>query len=546
MLGIVSALLMLEFSLGTRNQLAESQLSLLTNQLQQTSQSQIRHFDQLMHAGFLRMDCNSGQLIPSESAPTHVKERYKNGKYIFEDCDPNELKHALADQVFKPNGTVPRPPRCKSRSTVIEIDQINDRDERGIIVTATTKSTHEHPLLGSGQTGRMRAHIKLPSPPVPSFGLLVNDLRCGMCHTKVHGDVVSVQSVPPFNRWHKPWLAIVEGAWYSAKSWEAEKESRGNFKIHIKDAREGKVHEYHQGRPLPGRYVKGQFKVEFPKINFQKLSSYQSADKFSCSPRPLKLMAPSTTGGGILITGTEKNPYQLKGDLHVKGDLVIYGHYSGVGTIYVDGNVYIPFDLLAKRSFLRDYLDPADAKARAAKAVKEQSHDALAIATKRNIIIGEFDYKKDPNASVWFHKSTPDEMQGDTIGIRQVYRWFPGGRSAFEGLFGTAYNCKSNNSAGHRGSINLIEAYLYAENTIGGLALANSYSINGGVIANHYHMVSEAMACQAGQHPVHKRPMNFSYINYDYRMLHGLRLLDRFSAYFLRPEDAERFGSEQP
>lgn len=547
LLGIISTLIMLEFSLGTRNQLAESQQILLTNQLQQVSQSQIRHFDQFLRAGFLQLDCSAGRIVPSKDAPAHVKARFKDGKFIFEDCDPNELKHNLREQVFNAKGVAPQPPHCKTLRTVIEQEAIGDYSERGLVLTAKTTSPRNHPLIGSGQSGKIRAHIRLPPPPVPSFGLLVNDLRCGMCHTKVTGDVVSVQSVAPFNRWHKPWFAQVDGAWYTAGLWRAEEKANGNFKIRINDGLDGKAFEQHKARPMPGRYVNGQLKVEFPKINFQKLSTYQSADKFTCSSRSIKTMAPTTSAnGGLIISGSEQSPFKLTGDMHVKGDLVIYGHYQGVGTIYVDGNVYIPFDLVAKRSFLRDYLDPEDAKAEAARAVRQQSHDALAIATKRNIIIGEFDYIKNPDESVWFHRSTPAEMHGKALKIRNIYNWFPGGKAGYERLFGVAYNCVKNTRQGHRGSINLIEAYLYAENTIGGLALENSYAINGGVIANHYHLISQAMDCRSGQHPIHKRPMNFSYINYDYRMLHGLPLLDRFSAYFIKPEDAALEADAMP
>ncbi len=85
----------------------------------------------------------------------------------------------------------------------------------------------------------------------------------------------------------------------------------------------------------------------------------------------------------------------------------------------------------------------------------------------------------------------------------------------------------------------MIEAYLYAQDTIGGLARRNSYRINGGIIADNYRVVSGAPGCQTKTdiHPVHKQPVAWSYLNYDRRMKYGLPLLDKFSDFCVANPD---------
>ena len=67
---------------------------------------------------------------------------------------------------------------------------------------------------------------------------------------------------------------------------------------------------------------------------------------------------------------------------------------------------------------------------------------------------------------------------------------------------------------------------------VGGRAQFNSYAINGGVIADHFHVISGASACPAGTHPVHKQDQTWSHVNYDWRMKSGLLLLKQLSRYF--------------
>jgi hypothetical protein len=285
---------------------------------------------------------------------------------------------------------------------------------------------------------------------------------------------------------------------------------------------------------LPGHYTgsgaSAIFTPAFPRLSTPALGPYVNPDPYSCKTRNLTVKS-----GNVVLTGTQAAPIVLDGDMHVKGDLVISGWYSGVGTIYVDGNVYIPFDLRATRSIFPYDPDPARAAAAARDSVQHDRHDALAVATRRSIIIGEFDDNGLHNHSVWYHDLTPPDKRGDVIGVKDIYRWFPGGKAGYESLFGVAYDCVNRSPNGSRGSINMIDAYLYAQNTIGGLARHNSFAINGGIIADNFHVVSGARDCSSGIHPIHGLSMRWSYVNYDWRMRQGLPLLDRLSEFFMRP-----------
>jgi len=80
--------------------------------------------------------------------------------------------------------------------------------------------------------------------------------------------------------------------------------------------------------------------------------------------------------------------------------------------------------------------------------------------------------------------------------------------------------------------ISRIDAFLYAVKTIGGRANNSSYAINGGIIADHFHVITAAGHCSAGTHPVHGYEANKSHINYDWRLQAGLGLLTHMGQYF--------------
>jgi hypothetical protein len=533
MLGLLFGLVLVYVGMATHDKALEGQLARTRAQLQTADESAIRTIEQDLRAGFLRADCAARTLRAVPGAPVAVKRRYASGRMVVHSCNPRTLKGAVADAVFDAAGHVPRAMDCAPLTTRVAV-KAAAWDERTIVVAAETDADAKNPLYGDLDPVTTRARIALPPPRVPGFALLANDLHCGLCHVRVNGDVASLTAVTKLHEFRGlPWAAQVAGAWYAAAGWDP---SGGVAAIAIA-VRDGVRRGYH-GPRLPGHFVKTglvtTYRPEFPRADFAASavdSGGNGADPFGCTTP-----APIERPGNVVLTGkSAADPIVLDGDLHVSGDLVISGWYRGVGTIYVDGNVYIPFDLRAVRSIFPYDADPKRAELAAQRSVETHAHDALAIATRRSVIVGEFDDNGAPNKSVWYHELTPPSQRGDQLGIKDLYAWYPGGKAGYEALFGVAYDCIRRAPAGHRGSINLIEAYLYAQGAVGGLARGNSYSINGGVIADSFHFVSAAGACVEGLHPVHKQAMTWSYINYDLRLKHGLPLLGRFAAFFTPP-----------
>jgi hypothetical protein len=58
--------------------------------------------------------------------------------------------------------------------------------------------------------------------------------------------------------------------------------------------------------------------------------------------------------GNLILIGTKDNPVVINQQTIVKGDIIIKGYYTGVGTFWAQGNVYLPSDLQYKNQQLTD------------------------------------------------------------------------------------------------------------------------------------------------------------------------------------------------
>jgi len=134
--------------------------------------------------------------------------------------------------------------------------------------------------------------------------------------------------------------------------------------------------------------------------------------------------------------------------------------------------------------------------------------------------------------SVYEHEHTPPGRRAADLGVHRVFAWIPGSKAGFDQLYEPAPAPCGGGHPNLGRSVSRIDAYLYAGNTIGGRANKNSYAINGGIIADHFHIISGAVSCAATTHPVHGNPSNNSYVNYDWRMMTGLLLLKQMKGAF--------------
>jgi len=81
--------------------------------------------------------------------------------------------------------------------------------------------------------------------------------------------------------------------------------------------------------------------------------------------------------------------------------------------------------------------------------------------------------------------------------VHRVFAWIPGSKAGFDQLYEPAPAPCGGGHPNLGRSVSRIDAYLYAGNTIGGRANKNSYAINGGIIADHFHIISGAVCSGA-------------------------------------------------
>ena len=343
---------------------------------------------------------------------------------------------------------------------------------------------------------------------LPKMGMLVNDIQCGLCHVDVKGDVISTREVTaPRNDSE----SHVLGRWLAADNFDASAwvtADRG-------------IQSNYSGKEMPLGTATDSH-PNFPTIDFSTLATKVKGTLTLENSITIN----KTFNGNIVLIGTQAQPIVLSGDVYITGDLVLKGYYTGNGTIYASGNIYLPGDLKAMRTAFPFPADPVAALAAANNLVKAQSTDSLGIATAKSILVADLE------SSIYSDPSTPANRTWTALGVRNVYNWIPGGKAAYDALYIDSIGCNGNRP--HAG-FNMIEAFLYAKNSVAGISRGASFTIRGGVIADYLHIISGAVNCPSTISSAHGMPQNRSYIEYDYRLQTGmLKILENVAAAFPR------------
>jgi hypothetical protein len=366
----------------------------------------------------------------------------------------------------------------------------------------------------------------VPPPPRASFGILVNDLRCGMCHVTVRGDVLSTS---PVNDWSGTHTGMyderVEGRWLAAQGWSNSTELGLAAKIDVT----GGVEQNSSAKALP-KDLDGDGAPDFPQIAFDKIGA-RMRGRVEADGKKIDRVH---KGNAVLI-GTSSKPIKLDRDVLVEGDLVIKGHYQGRGTIYVTGNIYIPFDLRAKRSPFPFPDGKEAAKARGEELAKADETDALGLAAGGSILVADL------RSQLYDMPMVQPNARRAALDVDRVYQWYPGGAAGYTALYEAAGSC-SGATDGEVGSFNMIEAFLYTRKAVAGVARGNSYAVNGGMIADIWHILGTGGGLGgplgfggcSGTSPVHGYEAGRNHVNYDHRMAAGLQILEELAPYFSR------------
>ena len=379
--------------------------------------------------------------------------------------------------------------------------------------------------------------------PVPkiNFGMLVNDLDCTFCHLEVHGTVGSVGTVAPlredsygkvFGRW------LVNGDFNAAASLRNPPLQGG-----IVVGSNGASNKYNNsGKELPVDPKTGA--VTFPTIDFNALSAKMRGTLKSVVDG---VNVSKVYPGNLVMVGTAAKPMVIDKDVLVQGDLVLSGFYTGVGTIYVTGNIYMPNGLQAAHLAQFPYSDdPVTAKVQAQADLTAGAKDGLGLATAKNIFVGDLENYMDSSSGATgktgtggtqyktlYESDSGPLMMASSNGVRDVYKWLP--EAKFEKYYTSGTPCWTSSSRvlapGHQWGervFSRIDAFLYAASAIAGVNRALNWTINGGMIAQTMHIVSGAgsdvvlanAACGASR------------INFDYRMSLGLPMLEALAPFF--------------
>lgn len=362
----------------------------------------------------------------------------------------------------------------------------------------------------------------------PRFAMLVNDLKCGMCHTQIHGDVASTNDVNDWSEQHVPLSnEVVSGGWYAAKSWTDQAGSNSRYKIDVR----GGVQQNYVGNMVPNDPVTR--KPAFPQIDFGGAESRMQGRISGSDHKGIAVNVSKVLEGNLVIFGTQQKPIKIEGSVLIKGDLVLKGYYTGIGSIYVTGNIYIPANLKAEQSVFPYPSDYVAARQKGRDLVRARQGDALGLATAKNIFIGDLATR------IYDDPATPASQRREVSGIDGVYAWLPGGQGAYAALYEPSLDCQKDMPANLQ-SFNLVEAYLYAAVGIGGISRSGSWMINGGIITDVFNVLGTVSGtggvlnrgCPATLSSVHGAPQNANYINYDFRMSAGLRILGELAPYF--------------
>jgi hypothetical protein len=360
--------------------------------------------------------------------------------------------------------------------------------------------------LGTGDgSGRVSVY------PKPKFALMSRDLRCGMCHLQVNGDLATAGDVMPFDpdrslpapgsddhiRSPFRWITLVgeynekvNGTWFVKGSFPS-----GRSRTEMKLAVSGGIKENYTGVEIP--------KSGFPVLDLAKAAAVSKGTLEGKDQAGADVRVLGSAPTNIVIDGSN-TPFKIAGEILVNGDLVILGRYSGIGTIYATGNIYVAGSISASSSpfpFAVDLSQRAAAIAQGKAKVQQEGLDALALVSNSAIIVG------DPNHQT---VSVSSKMSPPPVAEKNIFSWYPGNENGYRNLYKGKVG---------KGIPIKWDAFFYSKTMIAGKT--GPYVLNGGMISDSFHILGLA---NSGISP--------NTINYDYRMMSGLKVMEAFDTSF--------------
>lgn len=338
----------------------------------------------------------------------------------------------------------------------------------------------------------------------PEFAMLVNDLECGLCHVAIDGNVLSTSEVPHLRDDSR---ASVAGAWLAAENFVPK------WLVRVTAG----VKEFYEGNEMP-KDLNQDGKPDFPEFTSAEISKIAKGELTAVDHNGAAVSIKGTTKGDTVMIGSEASPIVISGEILIEGNLVIKGAYKGIGTIYATGNIYVPGNLVALNSAF-PIKEGEDAKGK-------MKHDALGIASKKSVLVGDIRSAAEKNnigrfipGSIFESPETPPEQSYEFLEVDSIYQTVP--LAEYQKLYDMTASCRAGSK---EIGFDRIDAYIYAGKSVAGVT-RSVYSINGGIMSDSFHIISGAMQCR-----------KMSAINFDYRLKEGLPILQGLAKYFERTD----------
>lgn len=214
-----------------------------------------------------------------------------------------------------------------------------------------------------------------------ALAVLAKDLTCFFCHLDIRGDVGGFD-LPPTNSTHPDsgTGVRISGRFYATS--DIPDQLKGL-------AARGDVPNYRNtGERVFPRNLK-----EFPKIDEAHL-----APRMNGTLRADGVTIRGTAAGNLIIDCSKKT-IEIRGEVYVKGDVVIKGRFRGTGTLYAT-NIFVVDDIIAESSPFPFPDDEAKALA-IARASLARGDDALHLGALNQILIGDFNRCDPKNPGIW-------------------------------------------------------------------------------------------------------------------------------------------------
>lgn len=250
-----------------------------------------------------------------------------------------------------------------------------------------------------------RTRIVIGNGKIFDLAMLTETADCMFCHLEVYGDIGAVGSFGPSHNASTN-RSKVHGSVYVAAT------MNNASQLTVDDT----LYQNYDGVKLP-QDEDGDGEADYPTIDPAEAraeatgSVYVSNDNTSgaaaemyyipvgevfdaathaVSPGQLNAMGP-VIEGNLVLKGTLDNPIRLAGHLYVSGDVMIEGVVDGRGAIYAGRNTYVTGNIEYQNPpAVPGPGDDPDALARA--DVRDPTKDELRLASRGNIVIGNYTY----------------------------------------------------------------------------------------------------------------------------------------------------------